>query len=186
MGHVTKFVAGQLALVRVLHKRKVVARRRAKITKTRKGGQFVVRFKAKRSGKLRIVANHKATPQQGASRSRAAAIKAVRWRAGKGARGTKVILLQRELLALGFATPVTGGYDDGTSRAVLAFRKANNLGRDGFATTAVYDRLLRRKGAFKLRYPKAGKHVEFDWSRQVLVLAQGGRPWRVYHASSGK
>ena len=26
---------------------------------------------------------------------------------------------------------------------------------------------------FKLRYPKAGKHAEFDWSRQVLVLARG-------------
>jgi peptidoglycan hydrolase-like protein with peptidoglycan-binding domain len=96
------------------------------------------------------------------------------------------MLLQRELLALGSATPVTGSFDDGTSRAVLAFRKVNNLGRDGFATTAVYDRLLRGSGAFKLRYPKAGKHVEFDWSRQVVVMAQNGKPWRVYHASSGK
>ena len=34
-------------------------------------------------------------------------------------------------------------------------------------------------------YPKAGKHVEFDWSRQVLVLAKKGRPYRTYHASSG-
>jgi peptidoglycan hydrolase-like protein with peptidoglycan-binding domain len=172
--------------VRVVHKGKVLVRRRAKIQKGRRGGQFVVRFKARPGGRLRIVADHQATPQQGASRARSASVKVVRWRAGKGARGTKVVLLQRELQALGYATPLTGVYDDGTSRAVLAFRKVNNLGRDGFATTAVYDRLLRRTGAFNLRYPKAGKHVEFDWSRQVLVLAQGGKPWRVYHASSGK
>jgi lipoprotein-anchoring transpeptidase ErfK/SrfK len=28
--------------------------------------------------------------------------------------------------------------------------------------------------------------VEFDWSRQVLVLADNGAPVRIYHASSGK
>src|SRR3954447_939134 len=186
IGHVTKFVSGQVARVRVVHKGKVAIRRRARITKSRKGGQFVVRFTPKRSGSLRIVADHVATPRQAASRARGARLSVVRWRAGKGAGGTKVMLLQRELLALGYATPVTGSFDDGTSRAVLAFRKVNNLGRDGFASTAVYDRLLRRIGAFKLRYPKAGKHVEFSWTHQVVVLAQGGKPWRTYHASSGK
>ena len=186
VGRVTKFVAGQVARVRVVHKGKVLARRRARIRKTRKGGQFVVRFVARKSGTLRVVPDHQATPQQAASRGRSARVNVVRWHAGAGAGGTKVLLLQRELLALGYATPLTGSYDDGTSRAVLAFRKVNNLGRDGFATGGVYDRLLRRKGAFRLRYPKAGKHVEFDWSRQVVVLAQGGKPWRVYHASSGK
>jgi hypothetical protein len=186
VGRVTNFVAGQLARVRVVRKGKVLVRRRTRIKKVRKGGQFVVRFKAKKSGALRIVADHQASPQQAASRARSARVNVVRWQAGKGARGTSVLLLQRELLALGYATPLTGSYDDGTSRAVLAFRKVNNLGRDGFASGAVYDRLLRRRGAFKLRYPKAGKHVEFSWTKQVVVLAQGGKPWRVYHASSGK
>jgi lipoprotein-anchoring transpeptidase ErfK/SrfK len=53
----------------------------------------------------------------------------------------------------------------------------------------VYAKLFRGNGAFKLRYPSAGKkgkHVEFDWSRQVLVLARRGRPYRIYHSSSGK
>jgi hypothetical protein len=186
VGRVTKFVAGQVARVRVVHKGKVLVRRRARIKKTRKGGQFVVRFVASKSGALRVVADHKASPRQAKSRAPDAWVNVVRWQAGAGAGGTQVLLLQRELLALGYAAPLTGSYDDGTSRAVLAFRKVNNLGRDGFATAAVYDRLLRRTGAFKLRYPKAGKHVEFDWSRQVVVLAQGDRPFRVYHASSGK
>jgi L,D-transpeptidase-like protein/putative peptidoglycan binding protein len=186
VGRVATFVAGQLARVRVVRKGKVVVRRRTRIKRSRKGGQFVVRFVARKSGALRIVSDHQASPQQAASRARSARVNVVRWRAGAGAGGTKVLLLQRELLALGYATPLTGSYDDGTSRAVLAFRKVNNLGRDGFASAGVYDRLLRRKGAFRLRHPKAGKHVEFDWSHQVVVLAQGGKPWRVYHASSGK
>ena len=49
--------------------------------------------------------------------------------------------------------------------------------------------VLRGQGAYKLRYPNSGthgKHVEFDWSRQVLVLADHGKPYRVYHVSSGK
>jgi len=42
------------------------------------------------------------------------------------------------------------------------------------------------RGGFKLVHPKAGKHVEFDWSRQVLALAQDSRVIATYHASSGK
>ena len=185
IGRVTSFVAGQVARVRVVRNGKVIVRKRARIQKARKGGRFVVRFTPKGSGTLRIVADRRASPRQAASRARSKRVKVVRWRAGKGARGTKVMLLQRTLRAIGYATPVTGSYDDGTSRAVLAFRKVNGLGRDGYASIGVYDRVLRRKGAFRLRYPKAGKHVEFDWSRQVVVLAQGGKPWRTYHASSG-
>jgi hypothetical protein len=41
------------------------------------------------------------------------------------------------------------------------------------------------KGAYRLRHPKAGKHVEFDWSRQVLVLADGSGVVATYHSSSG-
>jgi peptidoglycan hydrolase-like protein with peptidoglycan-binding domain len=132
------------------------------------------------------VIKHKASPAQVAFRTHAKAITVVDWRAGAGERGVKVLLLQRALLAEGYATPVTGYYDDGTARAVLAFRKTNDMSRDGYATSEVYAKLLRGQGAFVLRYPKAGKHVEFDWSRQVLVLAKNGKPYRTYHTSSGK
>ena len=113
----------------------------------------------------------------------------VSWQAGEGARGPRVILLQRALASLHFATPVTGYFDSATGRAVTAFRKTNGMGTTGYASTSVYAKLFRGSGAFKLRYPTAGhkgKHVEFDWSRQVLVLAKGGHPYRIYHASSGK
>ena len=120
-----------------------------------------------------------------AFRTRASRLTVVDWQAGAGERGVKVLLLQRALAEQHFATPVTGYYDDGTARAVLAFRKTNDMSRDGYATHEVYAKLLRHRGAFKLRYPKAGKHVEFDWSRQVLALAQNGKPYRTYHTSSG-
>ena len=68
---------------------------------------------------------------------------------------------------------------------MLAFRKVNGFSRTTSAGRTVFRRLARGGGGFKLRYPKAGKHAEFDWSRQVLVLARGSRPVLIIHTSSG-
>jgi L,D-transpeptidase catalytic domain/Putative peptidoglycan binding domain len=152
-------------------------------------GKYQFRFRAGNSGRVRLVVKHKRSAVQEAFRTRSEAIDVVDWQAGAGTRGVKVLLLQRGLLSLGFATPVTGYFDGLTANAVNVFRKTNGMGRDGYATTSVYAMVLRGQGAFKLRYPKSGnhgKHVEFDWSRQVLVLADHGKPYRVYHVSSGK
>jgi L,D-transpeptidase-like protein/putative peptidoglycan binding protein len=186
VGRVKPFVAGQVVTVELRRGRKALARKRVRVRQAKRGGLFSVRFKAKGRGVLRVRARHRATPQQAAFSARSGRLKVVRWRAGQGSHGTKVLLLQRRLLSLGYATPISGTFDGGTARAVTTFRSVNELGRDGFATTAVYRKLLAGQGAFKLRYPRAGKHVEFDWSGQVVVLADKGRPYRVYHASSGK
>jgi L,D-transpeptidase catalytic domain len=181
-GRVTPAVPGEVLTLYAVRgdKASKSVRRRVK-----SGGRFQFRFKVGGPGRVRLVIKHRASVLQEAFRTRDRTITVVDWRAGAGERGVKVLLLQRALLAQGFATPVTGYYDDGTARGVLAFRKTNELGRDGYATGEVYGMLLRGRGAFKLRYPKAGKHVEFDWSRQVLVLAKGGKPYRTYHTSSG-
>jgi lipoprotein-anchoring transpeptidase ErfK/SrfK len=155
----------------------------------RRGGRYEFSFKVGNPGPVRLVVKHRASDAQAAFRTRSETIQVVNWQAGRGARGAKVTLLQRGLLKLGFATPVTGYFDSLTANAVNAFRKTNGMGRDGYAATSVYAMVLRGQGAFKLRYPDSGthgKHVEFDWSRQVLVLADRGRPYRVYHVSSGK
>ena len=152
-------------------------------------GRYEFRFKVGNPGPVRLVVKHRASDGQMAFRTRSETIQVVNWQSGQGARGVKVTLLQRGLLKLGFATPVTGYYDSLTANAVNAFRKTNGMGRGGYAATSVYALVLRGQGAFKLRYPDSGthgKHVEFDWSRQVLVLADHGRPYRVYHVSSGK
>ena len=46
--------------------------------------------------------------------------------------------------------------------------------------------VLAGRGAFKVRYPKHGHHVEADLSKQVLVLIDHGKVQRIYHMSSGK
>ncbi|MDP8943442.1 MAG: L,D-transpeptidase family protein, partial [Actinomycetota bacterium] len=95
-------------------------------------------------------------------------------------------LLQRGLRALAYVAPASGRFDGATARAVLAFRKANGMRRNSAADRAVFGRIFRGRGGFRLKYPRAGRHVEFDISRQVLVLASRGRAERIYHASSGK
>jgi hypothetical protein len=184
-GTVKPFVAGQRVTLLVVRRGKVGKRVRMAVRPGRRGGRFGVSFRVGTKGKLRLVVRHGATPQQAAFRARDRRVRVVDWRTGAGARGTPVLLLQRALKRSGFATPVTGFYDAGTARAVTAFRKTNGLGRDGFASAAVYARLFRGQGAFRAKYPRAGRHVEFDWSRQVLALMNGARAHRVYHASSG-
>ena len=181
-GTVKPAVAGEVLTLYALRGGKATKKVRRRV---RSGGRFAFRFKVGRPGVLRLVVKHRASPAQAAFRTRNRRITVVDWQAGAGERGLKVLLLQRALRSEGFATPVTGYYDDGTARGVLAYRKTNGMGRDGYASRAVFAKLLRRQGAFELRHPRAGKHVEFDWSRQVLVLARRGRPYRTYHTSSG-
>jgi hypothetical protein len=57
--------------------------------------------------------------------------------------------------------------------------------RIGYASRAVYAMVLRGNGAFKPKYPGAGDHVEYDWSRQVLAFVRNGRTFKAYHSSSG-
>jgi hypothetical protein len=184
---VLPFVPGQVAKLEVRRSGKVVTSLRARIKRVSpRAGRATFGFKARRKGVYKLRVRHAATPEQKAFGSRAVRLKAVLLSAGEGARGTSVLLLQRGLYALGFAVPVTGYYDGGTSRAVLAFRKVNGMARDGYASAAVYSKVLKGEGAFDPKYPDAGYHVEFDWSRQVLAFVRDGKAVKVYHGSSGK
>jgi hypothetical protein len=181
-GRVRPAVPGEVLTLYAIRGKKASKQVRRSV---RGGGRYTFRFKVGNTGRVRLVVKHRASAGQAAFRTRSETIEVVDWDAGAGARGLKVLLLQRGLLKLGFATPVTGYYDSLTANAVNAFRKTNGMGRDGYAMKSVYAKVLRHQGAFELRHPRAGKHVEFDWSRQVLVLANNGRPYRVYHTSSG-
>jgi hypothetical protein len=143
------------------------------------GGTFAFYFRPGGRGVYRI----RATDSGGSTTKR---LYVVRPHASAGSRGTAVRALQSRLRQLGYLVPVSGRFDGSTSRALLAFRKVNGYARTTSASSAVFKRLGRGGGGFHLRHPSAGKHVEFDWSRQVLVLARGAKPVMILHASSGK
>jgi hypothetical protein len=185
-GRAKPFVRGQFVKVEVFRGRRRVAAFRVPLRRARDGAKFSARFKAGRRGVYVVRARHDATPEMAKAVARARRARVLRPRAGQGSRGVKVRLLQRGLRSLGYLAPVSGRFDAATSRAVLAFRKVNRMARTGYASKRVYARLFRRRGGFRLRYPRAGKHVEFDWSRQVIAFARRGRVERIVHASSGK
>ena len=142
-------------------------------------------------GTLRLVVKpRRHAAQQVAFRAKDRTIQVVSWRRRRGLQGhARAAAPARSSPRSTSPRPVTGYFDSATARAVTAFRKTNGMGTTGYADGTVYHKLFRGQGAFKLALPEAGKkgkHVEFDWSRQVLVLAKEGRPYRIYHSSSGK
>ena len=158
---------------------------RARVRKVGRDGRFLVAFTVRRSGRYVVRARAKAVEGSAAVAARPLAVHSIVPRVRRGSSGRDVRLMQRGLARLGYVTSRSGRFDAGTGRALIAFRKVNGMARRQAAGRAVLGKLFHGAGGFALRYPKAGKHVEFDWSRQVLVLARRGRAERIYHSSSG-
>jgi lipoprotein-anchoring transpeptidase ErfK/SrfK len=151
----------------------------------RPDGTFSRRMPTRRQGRFSVRVLHAATPQLGAARGPKVSVEVVEPRAAQGARGPLVKLLQRSLARLHYAVPVNGTFDAATGRAVMAFRKVNGMARRYDADRRVIEKAAAGKGAFKVRHPDAGHHVEADLSRQVLALIDGGKVVATYHTSSG-
>jgi hypothetical protein len=176
IGHVRPFVAGQRVRVRIsTPKRKPTVIR----TKIAKGGTFKVRFRTRRSVRYTVYARHDATKQQQMFAAKVG-VSAV----APGER-MAIVLLKQGLRALGYPAGNGPSNNDRLARAVLAFRKTNSLARTYAADRHIYEMVFAGRGGFKLRFPKQGKHVEADISRQVLVLADKGKPVATYPTSSG-
>jgi hypothetical protein len=185
-GTLKPYVAGQTVRVELYRKHKRISRATVNV---RSDGAYTAKVRARRDGALGVFAIHDQTAEQKKAQSQYVGLTAIVPSAHIGSQGTKVRLLEAGLAKLGYVTTRGPHFTAATSRAVIAFRKVNKMARITTASKKVFRMLFAGKGGFKLRYPSAGpggKHVEFDWSRQVLVLARGGAPERIYHASSGK
>jgi len=178
-GVTASYAPGAGVVVDVFKSAKRVAHRAVHVSRAGARGAFTFSFKPGGRGVYRI----RASAPGG---SRTIRVFVIAPHAREGSRGTAVRALQSRLHRLGYLIPVNGVFDASTGRALLAFRKVNGYARTTGASVAVFKRLARGGGGFHLRYPNAGKHVEFDWSRQVLVLARGAQPEKILHASSGK
>jgi hypothetical protein len=184
-GTLKPYAAGQKVLVELLRGGNKLSQDTVDV---RSGGAYTARVRAKKDGALVIRVTHKNSAELKKASTRLG-LSAIVPSAHVGSHGAKVRLLQVGLSRLGYVTGHGSSFGGATARSVIAFRKVNKMARTTSAKKKIYRMLFAGKGGFKLRYPSAGpngKHVEFDWSRQVLVLARGGKPERLYHASSGK
>lgn len=102
-----------------------------------------------------------------------------------GSHGVAVRLFQHELRQLAYVAPLNGRFDSATGRAFIAFRKVNGMSRRASAGSSVARKLAAGKGAFHLRHPGAGRHVEISIRRQVMAFANKGKVLRIYHVSTG-
>jgi L,D-transpeptidase catalytic domain/Putative peptidoglycan binding domain len=182
------WVEGQTATVRFYrHGRRLsavpVALQRSP---TGKSGMALVPFTSKLPARIEVQATHLATPTAGVLVAKPVRVNVVALHAAPGARGPAVRLLQARLAALGYVVGQRGLFDQRTARAVLAFRKVTGMARTTSASSEVFRALAHGKGAFPVRHPEHGKHVEADLSRQVIALIRGGKAERIYPVSSGK
>lgn len=114
-------------------------------------------------------------------------VSVVRTNVHSGSRGVSVRLFQHHLRRLAYVAPLNGRFDAATGRALIAYRKVTGMSRRAAAGYAVARKLSAGKGAFRLRYPRAGRHVEVSIRRQVMAFADSrGRVVRIYHVSTGK
>jgi peptidoglycan hydrolase-like protein with peptidoglycan-binding domain len=187
-GIVIPYVAGQTVKVSFYREGRKIAVKRVSVLAVGNGaGQFHLNFTSADAGLLQARAAHYATPEQAAFSTRAPGVRFVNANLGLGASGQSVRLLQSELNALHFAVPLTGVLDEGTGRALVAYRKLTGLERTPYAGRRVFELLERGAGAFHVRYPHDGRHVEGDLTRQVLAeIEPGGRVRSIYTMSSGK
>ncbi len=150
-------------------------------------GQFHVSYSSGYPGLVQARAAHYETAQQGAFSGRSPGVRFIQVNLGPGAQGTSVRLLQSELDVLHYAVPLSGVFDEGTGRALIAYRKMTGLARIPYAGSQVFEHLTHGTGSFHVRYPWDGRHVEADLTKQVLAeIEPGGHVRAVYMMSSGK
>jgi lipoprotein-anchoring transpeptidase ErfK/SrfK len=182
------WVAGQTATVRFYrhgHKLRAV-NVNLLMSSTGKSGYALISFRTSTPGTVQVKATHLATPAAPQLLAKPVKVNVAALHVRPGARGPAVRLLQQELSSLGYVVGQRGRFDDRTARAVLAFRKVAGMARNTNAGADVFKALASGKGAFKVRHPEHGKHVEADLSEQVVALIRGSKVERIYPASSGK
>jgi L,D-transpeptidase catalytic domain len=187
-GTLTPYVPGQKVQVTLLRDGKAVKRLHPRVRRGPSGrsGVFTVSVERRTPGTYALRALHRGTARQAKARSAKVRVQLIDGAMPFGRRGAAVRLLQRGLRRLHYAAPHSGVYDAATGRAVMAWRKVTGRARVYSADRSVLLGVLDGKGAWEVRHPHDGHHVEADISKQVLVLVDGKRVVRIEHTSSGK
>jgi peptidoglycan hydrolase-like protein with peptidoglycan-binding domain len=187
-GTVTPYVAGQtLAVTFYLQGQKVGEESVAVLPGADDTGIVHVTYSTRFGGLAEAAMTHAATAQQEAFSARSPGVRFVSASVGPGSKGQSVRLLQSELNALHYAVPLNGDFDEATEHALIAYRKMVGLERVSLAGKQVFELLKHGVGAFHVRYPQDGRHVEADLTRQVLAeIEPGGHVYAIYPISSGK
>jgi hypothetical protein len=185
-GFVRPYVAGQKVKVQSYLGRKLIKTDVLNVKPAKGGvGAFTEKVKASSAGVVRVKVTHTRTPQMlGFLSERVFTV--LNPQAGFGARGPFVTLIQQRLNVLHVYVPQSGVYDTYTGLAVDAYHRLLGHGVSPSLDAGTVSELLDGVGAFHVRYPKDGTHVEGDLSRQLLAEINGSKVVWIYPISSGK
>jgi hypothetical protein len=186
-GVVRPYVAGQKVTLRAWLGKKLISKKTLLVRPMRggKAGKVRAAITSPAPGILHLELTHKRTAQLlgfAARRGVASLSRSI----SSGSRGLFVALIQARLQALHFYIPQTGVYDQTMGLAIDAYHRLMHHGTseqlDGLAASEI----LAGRGAFPVRYPHDGKHVEGNLGLQLLAEINGNKVYRIYPISSGK
>jgi hypothetical protein len=188
-GTLKPFRPGQRVVVRFFHNAKQF---KSRVVRVRKGegnyGSFKTAIVMKMAG--RYAAQAKYYGKRGNDPVRPDSTVRKSWKVRfptlrPGQCGRVVRAFRRALNDLAMVPSDNPCFDGKMQRAVLAYRKLNGLGRSAVATRSVVRKIFNREGAYKVRRPELGDHMEASLSKQVLVFAKGNRPYAIFPIASG-
>jgi hypothetical protein len=157
----------------------------SKRAKVNRRGVFRSAIRLKRGGKYAVSAVHVKNRVLGGDRTVRKSWKVSYRSVGYGDCNRTVRGFKDALRRLGFRAGDGACFNGRTGRAVLAYRKLNNLARNEHAGKRIVHDVYVHKGGYRVKYPNSGDHAEVDISRQILVLAHGGKVDEIYHVSTG-
>jgi hypothetical protein len=187
IGTLSPFVPGEKVQVSFFLNGHQIERKTVKVSKGKGGnGAFRAKIRIEKAGKYAASARHVATDAlTGDSTVRKS------WRVSfpslhEGECGDVVVGFKKAMRTMGYVANDGRCFGGKTSRGVLAYRKVNGMTRSFRAGKGLVKRVFAGRGAYRVRHPAAGTHVEAPLSKQVLVFAEGDKPVAIYPISSGK
>jgi hypothetical protein len=163
--------------------------RTVRVPIVRRGGQgaFHLALHIGGVGHVTVHAIHFATKRQPRAVSNFVSVWVVAPQAVAGVHSLAARILQSGLEALHYVVGAPGVLDEQTSLSVVAFQKLAGLPATGVPDAATFAAVAAGKGAFPIKFPQDGRHVEADLTHQVLALiGADGQVESIYDTSSGK
>jgi lipoprotein-anchoring transpeptidase ErfK/SrfK len=185
-GKLAPFVAGQQVQLLFFRNGKQVGTENVAVHGAGGKGSFKTRFRIRRGGRFAVQAVHAATAEQAGASSARKKFGVSYPNLGQGKCGRVVRAFKQSLHQMGYVPSGGSCMNDKDARAVLAYRKVNSAAHNTHAGRGIVKRVFSGRGAYHLKHPEAGDHVEVSIERQVLVIAHGDKPLQTYGVSTGK
>jgi hypothetical protein len=182
-GTVSRYAPGEHLTLEAHLGRRRVAIERLRIRPTRAGrGRFAGSVTAPGAGKLTLAVYHAAN----AGLPRFHATRSMTIVAESTGDSLYVDLVQQRLAARHIYMPFSGRWDLQTGLAITAYHRLIGRGTSATLDGPTLTALLDGRGAFPVRYPHNGRHVEGNLNLQLAALIDGSQVHAIYPISSGK